>query len=222
MSSDDLDIFKSLWENINDVCSPPPPPGVPAKSCFLMELPGFTVDPDAFDPSKFTPTKPHPDLTTANLCDRVPVIARYFYDTGNHISFFWKQLLQTFQIKPNPSGEDESLKEQYDAAIKMLYGGPEGYVNQKKTPLYSNVDVLRKKWEDTMQKETDYRNQCQRDTKNWPSNFEKGAAPYREAVEQAYSEYNNLKLQIEKYEAAIFAYAAGDLKTMMLEQENGE
>ena len=94
-------------------------------------------------------------------------------------------------------------------------------MNQKKTPLYSNVDVLRKKWEDAMQKETDYRNRCQRDTKNWPSNYEKGAGPYRDAVEQAYTEYNNLKLQIEKYEAAIFAYAAGDLKNMLLLQENG-
>ena len=222
MSSDELDVFKSLWENINDVCSPPPPPNMPAKSCFLMETPGFTVDPDAFDPSKFTPTKRHPDLTTANLCDRVPAIAPYFYDTGNHISFFWKQLLQTFKIKPDAPGEDENLKQQYDEALMMLYGGPEGYVNQKKTPLYSNVDVLRKTWEEKKQEEAEFRNECQKDEENWPSNFEKGAGPYREAVDQAYGEYNNLKLQIERYEAAIYAYASGDLKTMMQEQAIGE
>ena len=217
----DLDIFKSLWENINDVCSPLPPPGAPAKSCFLMEMPGFTVDPDAFDPSKFDPTKPSPDLETSNLCDRVPALARYFYDTGNHISFLWKQLLETFHIKPDPETEDKTIKQQYDEALKMLYGGPDGYVNQKKTPLFSNVDVLRGKWEDAMKEEADYRNLCQSDTKNWPANFEKGAGPHREAVKQAYTEYNNLKLQIEKYEAAIFAYASGDLNTMMLKQENG-
>ena len=104
----------------------------------------------------------------------------------------------------------------------MLYGGPEGYVNQKKTPLYSNVDVLRKTWEEKKQKEAEFRNECQKDEENWPSNFEKGAGPYREAVDQAYGEYNNLKLQIERYEAAIYAYASGDLKTMMQEQAIGE
>ena len=88
-STDDFNIFKALWQNVNDVCAPPPPPGQPAKACFLMELPGFTINPDSFDSSKFDPkTMVSPDMLVATLCDRVPALACYFYDTGNHISFF--------------------------------------------------------------------------------------------------------------------------------------
>lgn len=219
----DYDIFKSLWDNINDICAPGPPPGAPAKACFLMEMPGFSIDPDAFDPSKFDPAKMvSPSMATATLCDRVPAIARYFYDTGNHISFLWEQYLRTFAVKPAPPRQDETLKANYDEAIKMLYGSQEGYVNQTKTQLYKNLDPLRQAWQDAITRRNTFRSDCQtgKDKANWPANYEKNAGPYNDAVEQAYTDYNNLRLQIEKYEAAIFAYVSGDLTTMMLRQEN--
>ena len=182
VSTEDFDIFKSLWQNVNDVCAPPPPPGQPAKACFLMEMPGFSVDSDAFDPSKFDPkTMVSPDMSVATLCDRVPAIARYFYDTGNHISFFWSQLMKTCILKPVEENGQDTTKQKYEEALQMLYGGKEGY-----------------------------------------ENYENNAGPYNEKVDAAYWEYNNLKMQVERYEAAIFRYATGDLSTVLLEQASGK
>ena len=129
----DFDIYESLWSNINDVCAPPPPPGHPAKACFLMEMPGFSVDADAFDPTKFEPgTMTSPECATAMLCDRVPALAQYFYDTGDHISFNWQVLLNTYGISGTAASENAALKERYDEAIKMLYGSQEGYIKQRR------------------------------------------------------------------------------------------
>ena len=41
--------------------------------------------------------------------------------------------------------------------------------------------------------------------------FETNAGPYIEEVEQALSEYEQLKRQIRNYEAAIYEYTSGDL-----------
>ena len=180
-------------------------------ACFLMELPGFSVDPNAFDPNKFAgkeSTMPSPDYATALLCDRVPAIAQYFYDTGNHISFYWQMLLSMYGITTPPE-DNTKLKARYDEAIKMLYGSPEGYVTQQKTKLFNNLDVLRSAWNDKETQLTDYRTQCQKNKDKWPGNYEIGAGPKRDAVQQAFTEYNNLKMEIKHYEAAIFAYASG-------------
>ena len=100
----------------------------------------------------------------------------------------------------------------------MLYGSQEGYIKQEKTPLYQGVAKLRKKWQDAMHLQADFKKRMQEDKKNWPGNYEKGAAPYVDAVEEAYTEYNNLNLQIDKYESAIFAHAMGDMNTVLLDQ----
>ena len=78
--------------------------------------------------------------------------------------------------------------------------------------------ILRKRWTDAVQLLADFKKKMQEDEKNWPGNYEKGAAPYVDAVEEAYTEYNNLNLQIDKYESAIFAHAMGDLNTVLLDQ----
>ena len=214
----DFNIYKSLWSNINDVCAPPPPPGQPAKSCFLMEMPGFSIDPDAFDPDKFNPgIRMSPDCATALLCDRIPALAQYFYDTGNHISFYWHILLTTYGTTGTPA-QSEAQKKAYETAIEMLYGSMEGYKKQEKTELFKNVDVLRNAWEKAQQAVTDFKTKCQKDKKNWPGNYEKGAGPLMDAARQAYVEYDTLKMQIQRYESEIYSFATGNLDTLMLEQ----
>lgn len=219
----DFDIYKSLWSNINDVCAPPPPPGRPAKACFLMEMPGFSVDPDAFDPTKFEPgTMTSPECATAMLCDRVPALAQYFYDTGDHISFYWQVLLSTYGISTTAASGNAALKEGYEEAIKMLFGSKEGYIKQEKTQLFKNLDVLREDWHKAELKITEFKTECQVDKKNWPGNYQTGVAPLKEAAEQAYTNYNNLKMQIKRYGSAIFAYATGDLNSLMLDQQSSK
>ena len=222
MSSGDLDILKSLWENINDICVPPSPPGTPANACFLMEMPGFAIDPDAFDVSKFTVDQMSPDLAKATLCDRVPFVARSFYDTGNRISFLWRNFLQTFVIEPDRKDADKLRKQNYDKAIEALFGSRDGFIQQKKTPFYERVDTLREKWEKAKEKEAQFRNKCQKDTANWPENFKRGVGPYRSEVDERYSEYHSVKVIVDKHEAAIYAYASEDLSGMMREQESSK
>ena len=93
---------------------------------------------------------------------------------------------------------------------------------QENSILRANLDDLRTEWQDAMTEREIFRSKCLSDKEKWPRNYQDNAAPYNEKVEQAYTEYNSLKLQIEKYKASIFRYATGDLSTMMLEQENGE
>ena len=221
-NGDDLGIFKSLWEYINDITAPKAGPGQPEKACFLMELPGFSIDPNAIDPSKFDPsTMNSPEFILSTLCDRIPAIARYFYDTGNHISFFWNQLLKTYILKPLPANTEKAVKEKYEEALDVLYGGRQGYILQKKTPFFSRLDVLREAWQDALTERVTFRANCLADRANWPQNFENNAGPYNEKVEATEWDYNNHKLQVERYEAAIYHYAAGDLSIVMLEQESG-
>ena len=216
----DFDVLKTLWVKINEVCVPTPPSGQTPKSFFLMEMPGFSVDPDSFDPAKFdSGTMMSPECATASLCDRVPAFAPYFYDTGNHISFFWELLLETYTIQGNFEQKQAEVETRYKKAIKMLYGSEDDYIHQRKTPLYQGLDELRENWIQTKANLEEKKRVWEEDKENWPGNYEKGAAPYIEAVEQAYTEYNNLNLQISKYEAAIFAYSMGDLNTVLLEQE---
>ena len=218
----DFDIYESLWTNINNVCAPPPPPGWPAKACFLMEMPGFTIDPKAFDPKSFDPsTMVSPECATATLCDRVPALASYFYDTGERISSNYKLFMETFTIKTTRQ-ESTALKEGYDEAIKMLYTDEQGYIKQNKTELFKGLEKLRVKWEQAENAREEFRTACKRKEKEWPRNYERGAAPYVEASKEAYTEYDNLKQQIEKFEAAIHAYGAGDLNTLMQQQATGE
>lgn len=221
----DFDIFETLWTSINDICAPPPPPGKPAKACFLMELPGFTVDPKNFDPETFDPsTMLSPGCSVATLCDRIPALASYFYDTGERISSTYKIFMETFTIETTPQQHEESedLKERYDEAIKMLYGDQQGYIKQTKTPLFENLDKLHKKWEEAQAAKEEFRNNCREDKKDWPGNYERGVGPYVEAWKQAYTAYENLKQVIEKCQAAIHAYNTGDLTTVIQEQATRE
>ena len=222
MSSGDLDILKSLWENINDICVPPSPPGTPANACFLMEMPGFAIDPVALDVSKFAADQRSPDLAKATLCDRVPFVARSFYDTGNRISFLWKNFLRTFVIEPDRTGADELRKKRYDEAIEALYGSRDGLIQHQKTPLYESVDTLREKWEIAKEKETQFRHECQKDIANWPENFKRGVGPYSSEVEERFVEYNSVKEIVDKYEAAIHAYVSQDLTTVLEEQQSSK
>ena len=218
-SAKDFDIFRSLWTNINDATVPQTPPGQKPKACLLLEMPGFSVDPNSFDVNNFNPaTQTHPDRAVALLADRVPVLAPYFYDTGSHISFFWKQLLNTFELSWAPH-EDEKLKEKYDGAIKMLYGSEEGYIKQEKTQIFKNLEDLRSKWLAAKDDESKFWKQCQEDKTGWPENFQTHAGPEVDKMNQAFTEYDNLKSQIEQYEAAIFQYTRGDLSRLLLEQE---
>ena len=216
----DFDMFKTLWTNINNACVPEPLPGQPAKAVFMMEMPGFSVDPDSFDLSRFDPeNRMHPDRAVAMLADRVPALAPYFYDTGSHISFYWKQLIETFKLNWTPESDPE-LKAKYQDAIVNLYGSEEGYIKQEKTQLFKQLDFLRDEWQKAMRKEQQFWKDCQNE-RGWPQNFQTHAGPYIEKMNQAYTEYDNLKCQIEKFEAAIFQYTRGDLSRLLLQQAQG-
>lgn len=216
----DFNMFQSLWTNINDATVPKPLPGQPPQAVFLMEMPGYSVDPDTYDLAKFEPDKKmHPDRAVAMLVDRVPVLSPYFYDTGSHISFFWKQLVETFKLRYAPE-DDPKLREKYIAAIKMLYGSEGAYIEQKKTKLFENLDSLRNNWLSTKEELDKFWKKCQTES-GWPQNFQIQAGPYVQARDQAYTEYDNLKAQIEQYEAAIFQYTRGDLSRLMLQQAQG-
>ena len=165
--SEDFDVFQSLWSNINDTCAPAPPPGSDAVSCFLMEMPGFSINPKAFDPQSFNELESQemsPDCAVARLCDRVPAVANYFYDTGNKISFYWNQLCTTYGSTA-PEAQSARLKERYDSAIKALYGSQEGYINQEKTKLFQNVETLRSAWEEKQDELAEFKKTCQKDRK---------------------------------------------------------
>ena len=223
-SSGDFDVFKSLWSNINDAVAPSPPQGVPAKACLLLESPGFSINPDAYDFAKFNPgTMDSPDYVVSKLVDRVPSLAAQFYDTGSHISFYWNQLLTTFELEAGPDEDKADLKERYDKAIEMLYGGPEGYQKLQKTELFKNQDTLRDEWQKAKQEQNEFWRKCQQEDKgNWPRNYQQNATPYLQKVKQAFTQYSNLTAQIDQYQAAIFQYTRGDLTTVLQNQDAGE
>lgn len=218
----DFDILKSLWSSISEVCVSPPSSNEPAKECFLMETPGFSVDPGAFDPLEFDPrTMMSPECATASLCDRVPALAPYFYDTGDHISSYWKVFLETFFVQG--AGEnDADEKARYDKAIEMLYGSLDGYINQQKTSLYLSLDTLREEWEVAERKRADFEKMMRRDTENWPDNYHQHAGPYIDAVEEAYDKYDDLRQEIQGYKDTIFAYETEDIHAILLDQASSE
>ena len=142
--SGDFNLYKALWENINDLVVPDPPPNQEAKACLLLESPGFSIASDYYDEDSYNKkfssdktdrSRPSPDYLTAQLCDKVPALSDYYYDTGDHISFKWRQLLQTYWLTYRPA-DDKSLKERYEKAIEMLYID---YAKQEKTQLYNEV-----------------------------------------------------------------------------------
>ena len=142
--SGDFNLYKALWENINDIVVPDPPPNQEAKACLLLESPGFSIASDYYDEDSYNKkfssdktdrSRPSPDYLTAQLCDKVPALSDYYYDTGDHISFKWRQLLQTYWLTYRPA-DDKNLKERYEKAIEMLYID---YAKQEKTQLYNEV-----------------------------------------------------------------------------------
>ena len=91
-----------------------------------MEMPGFSVDPDAFNPKKLNSgTMMSPNCATALLCDRIPALAQYFYNTGNHIHTDTSSWLHMVPRTRTPV-QSEVKKKAYENAIKMLYGSMEG------------------------------------------------------------------------------------------------
>ena len=218
----DFNIFKSLWSRINDAVIRPPIPGDPARDFLLMEMPGYSINPDVFDEDKFyeNPNAMSPAYATALLVDKVPAFAPYFYDTGSHISFYWKQLVETFVIV-DKSKVNQELKAKYDYAIEMLYGDLNGYKNQRKTELFKKLDTLRTEWHKAREELEKFRKKCQRKP-DWPENFEPRVKPYVDRVDDTFTEYDNVQSQIEQYQAAIFQYTRGDLSILLLHQRQGE
>ena len=187
-----------------------------SKVCFVMEMPGYTLDPDSFNPLKFDPrTGMSPDCARALLCDRVPALAPYFYDTGNHISFFWKLLLDTYTIKRKciKNAEEEA---NYEEAIKVLYGSPDRYIFQQKSTLYKSIDKLRDHLDAAIKHDGD---EILKHKKSSPENC---TSPLLEKVKDAPSEYSKLKLQIGRYEKAIFSNNGEDLDTLLMEHANSK
>lgn len=220
--SRDFNIYKSLWSSINDAVVSPPIPGEQAKSCLLLQVPGFSINPVDFDVEKFRkdPTGMDPAYATATLVDKVPAFSHYFHDTGSHISFYWKQLLETFTVVQN-SEDNPTLKAKYENAIEMLYGGPSGYKNLQKTELFENLETLRARWETEKSNLETFRKSCLK-RQDWPENFELCAEPYMDRVNDAFTEYDNLRGQIMQYQAAIFQYTRGDASILLLQQRQGE
>ena len=141
--SDDFDLYKALWESINNIVAPDPPPSQEPKGCLLLESPGFSINPEYYDYEAFNKTfnedepRPSPNYLTAQLCDKVPALSQYFFDTGTRISFKWKQLLSTFWLTYRPD-DDKDLRERYLKAVEMLYSD---YAGQTKTELFTKVSV---------------------------------------------------------------------------------
>ena len=144
----DFNLYRALWESINDIVIPSPPSDKQQKACLLLESPGFSISPDEYDFKNYhgkfqsdtqsSRSDPSPEYRVAQLCDRIPSIADYFYDTGEHISFKWQQLLSTFWLNYRPS-EDEQLRGRYEKAIAKLYVD---YERQEKTELYRRVSFM--------------------------------------------------------------------------------
>ena len=219
-----VNAFKSLWRCIYDTVVPLPPPCAPAKSCLLLETPGFTINPDSYNPDKFDPsTMRSPDYAIFQMADRVPALAPYFYDTSSHISFHWKQLLDTFTITENPE-DQQALKESYDKAIEILYGGQEGYQKQQKTEFFQKLDTLREAWKSAQEKHGNFRRECQKgsEKRSWPNNYLQGVGPYADEVKAALTDFNNLRAEIAKYQADISRYTRGDLRTQLVDQQQGK
>ena len=220
--SRDFNIYTSLWSSLNDAVVRPPIPGEPARSCLLLEVPGFSINPDNFDLEKFrkNPAVMSPAYATATLVDRVPAFSHYFYDTGSHISFYWKQLLETFSVVQN-SEDNPTLKAKYENAIEMLYGGPSGYKNLQKTEFFRNLETLWARWEKEKNNLEKFRKICLK-RQDWPENFELCAGPYVDKVDDAFREYENLRWQIMQYQASILQYTRGDVSIVLLQQRQGE
>ena len=219
----DFNFFKSLWSRINDAVVRPPFPGDEAtKECLLIEMPGFSINPDNFDVENFrnNPSGMSPACATAKLVDRVPALAHYFYDTGCHVSFYWKQFLETFVVVNNPE-DDPEVTSKYEDALEVLYGGSEGYRDLKKSEVFDRLDKLRDKWFVAKTKLEEFKRNCQKKI-DWPENFESHVQLYLNKEEDAFIQYNNLRSQIALHQAAIYQFTKGDLSTLLMHQMQGE
>lgn len=232
----DVDLSGTLWISINNVVVPTTPKDKTPTAVFLMESPGFAVNPEDFDPDKFQSNdfsdrgrdRMHPDRAIAQLADRVPAVSPYFFDSGTHISYYWRQLLETYKLSWSPK-DDPELREKYKNAVKMLYGSEESnfeesekrYFNNEKSHFFEQLDTLSQAWEGAKKKEKDFLEECQGNKKDWPQNFQTSAGPTIDKTIQAFTEYDNLKAQIQQYQAAISQYTRGDLSRLLLDQMQG-
>ena len=117
--------------------------------CVLMEMPGFSVDPSSFDIIESI----YRVYAVVLLTHRVLALTPYFYDTGSHISFYWRQLWG----KPE---NDVALKARYEKAVKMLYGDEQGYIEKKNTKLFQQLERLHKQWQDAMEEQAAFWKKC--------------------------------------------------------------
>ena len=238
----DVDLSGTLWISINNVVVPTTPKDKTPTAVFLMESPGFLVNPDDYNPENFEKTdfsdrgrdRMHPDRAIAQLADRVPAVSPYFFDSGTHISYYWRQLLETYKLSWSPK-DDPKLRKKYENAVIMLYGSEEcgfdesgfeesekRYFNNEKSEFHKQLEAFSKNWESAKEEEKEFLDKCRHDQKeDWPQNFQKSAGPTIDKTIQAFTEYENLKAQIQQYQAAISQYTRGDLSRLLLGQMQG-
>lgn len=233
----DVDLSGTLWISINNVVVPTTPKDKTPTAVFLMESPGFSVNPEDFNPDNFQSNdfgdrgrdRMHPDRAIAQLADRVPAVSPYFFDSGTHISYYWRQLLETYKLSWSPK-DDPKLREKYKNAVKMLYGSEEcdfeesekRYFKNEKSEFHKQLKAFSESWESAKKEEKEFLDKCRHDQKDgWPQNFQKSAGPTIDKTIQAFTEYENLKAQIQQYQAAISQYTRGDLSRLLLGQMQG-
>ena len=70
---------------------------------------------------------------------------------------------------------------------------------------------MRQKWQAAIDAKEAFYKECVSDEHKGAEYFESNAGPKIDEVEQALSEYEQLKRQIRNFEAAIYEYTSGDL-----------
>ena len=228
---DDFDLVKELWIKINKVTVPQLSPDSPLKACFLMETPGFSIDPSTYDTCEWNDksketTESHPDRIVAELADKVPALSPFYYDTGSRISSYWNQLVTTFKL---PSQVSDADPKKYQEAVEFLYGKPGDEQDYEKIQLSEmrpeidqRVTELREKWKKAQDEKKKFWEESKvGDEENWPKNFEMEARPYVDKINDAFTEYDNFRCLVENYQAVIFRYRRGDLGRLLLQQAQG-
>ena len=204
MEMADYTVYKCLWTKLNEVVCPP---GRKGGSCLLLEMPGYSVNPDIFDIELFranSNAEMSPSFATAMLVDRIPALAPCFYDTGFSVSSYWKQLIETFTVPNEQNNAD--LKEKYDEAIETLYGGTNGCKNLQTSERFKSLDALRDEW---YAAKVDLKQQHEE-------------LYYKEKVDDAFLEYTSMKSQINLHQAAIFEYTRRDPNHLPLKQRQSK
>ena len=100
-------------------------------------------------------------------------------------------------------------------AIEMLYGGPDGFKDGRKTELFRSIDRLRSEWQEAKDQLDQFQMSSQRKQ-------ESHIQSYKDRVDDAYEEYKCVRDQIKQLQAAIVEYTRDDPSTLLLQQRHGE